>query len=73
MTSELNASRAQQDVCAFTIERLTCRIAMQGFGPGCVSVLVATETAFGGEELLDGDQSAVFSPGIGRTKQLLRR
>jgi len=73
MTSELNASCAQQDVSTLAIERFARRVAMQRLGPGRMRVLVATEAALSREELLDWNHCAAFSSGIGRAKQLLRR
>ena len=64
MTRELNAAGAQKNVHAFTIERLTRGIAMQGLGPGCVGVLMATKTSFGGEKLINWNQAAVFCPRV---------
>jgi hypothetical protein len=68
MTREFNASRAQQNVGAFTIERLASSIAMKRLGPGSVSVLMTIKAALGRKELLDRNQFSVLGLSVGRAE-----
>ena len=61
VTSELNSPRPQKNVNTLTVERFARRVPMQRFGPGCVRISMAPDTSFGGEELINRNQLAVFS------------
>ncbi len=70
MAREFDPARAEQNVGAFAVERLARRVAMQRFGSGRVRVLMAGETAQGGEEMFDRNQLAIFRACVRRTEEI---
>ncbi|MGH9769587.1 MAG: hypothetical protein ACREAB_19345 [Blastocatellia bacterium] len=72
MAREFDAASAEQNVGALAIERLARGVAVQRFRPGRMRVLMASGAARRREELLDGNQLAVFGCGVRRSERTRR-